>query len=260
MPGRNFNANTYRYGAFGYEKDDEVKSSGNHYSFSDYGYDPRLMRRWRPDPLTAKLASWSPYVFALNNPINVIDEDGMWPKWIHNRIIKMAFKGVLTADQIKILQKASLHTDVKPGAQTPENSPEHYMSKPGQDPNQAATESEKFIGDKKEEFKAKEGDDALFALGEGMHTIMDQTSPAHEGSQVWEGVNWKKPGTIFKALGHVAKEVNLFRKDEGKLKQAAENIKKYYEAAVQEKAAAATSEGGTPYEPGQEPSATPFGG
>jgi len=31
---------TYRYGFNGYEKDDEVKGSGNHYSFSDFGYDP----------------------------------------------------------------------------------------------------------------------------------------------------------------------------------------------------------------------------
>jgi len=30
----------HTYGFNGYEKDDEVKGSGNHYSFSDFGYDP----------------------------------------------------------------------------------------------------------------------------------------------------------------------------------------------------------------------------
>src|SRR5215204_5109147 len=35
----------YRYGFNGHEQDNEVKGEGNHYSFGDYGYDPRLGRR-----------------------------------------------------------------------------------------------------------------------------------------------------------------------------------------------------------------------
>jgi hypothetical protein len=64
------------YGAFGYEKDDEVKGSGNHLAFGDYGYDPRTGRRWTPDAHSKNYPFISPYAFALNSPINVIDPDG----------------------------------------------------------------------------------------------------------------------------------------------------------------------------------------
>jgi len=200
---------------------------------------PRLVQFWSPDPKANKLPSWSPYAFTLDNPVNVIDEDGQWPTWVHNRIIKMAFKGVLTEQEIKTLQRASWNTDNKEGAQRPENSPEHYMRMPGQDAQEAAQKSVDFINKKKEKYKAEADKDALFALGEGMHTIMDETSPAHRGSQLWEGINWKKPGSLLKALGHLTKELDLFRKDEDKVREAAKNIREYYERAVKEKKEAA---------------------
>lgn len=77
MPGRNFNSNSYRYGMMGFEKDDEIKGSGNHYSFGDYGYDPRLVRRWIPDPLQKKYPSLSPYSVFNNNPIIYKDVNGL---------------------------------------------------------------------------------------------------------------------------------------------------------------------------------------
>jgi len=76
QPGRNFNSSDYRFGFGGYEKDDEIKGSGNHYSFSDYGYDPRLIRRWQVDPLSFKYAHQSPYAVFNNNPIIFVDPDG----------------------------------------------------------------------------------------------------------------------------------------------------------------------------------------
>ncbi|KAB2859612.1 MAG: hypothetical protein F9K09_01455 [Flavobacteriales bacterium] len=76
MPGRSFSSNSYRYGAFGFEKDDEVKGSGNHYSFSDYGYDPRLIKRWQIDPQTKAYPWQSPYSAFNNNPIFYVDPTG----------------------------------------------------------------------------------------------------------------------------------------------------------------------------------------
>jgi RHS repeat-associated protein len=78
MPGRVWTSDSagYRYGFNGKEKDSEVKGNGNHISFGDYGYDPRLGRRWRPDPLTAKYVSLSSYASFANNPIIFIDVDG----------------------------------------------------------------------------------------------------------------------------------------------------------------------------------------
>ena len=76
MPGRSYSSNSYRYGFGGHEKDDEVKGSGNHLSFGDYGYDPRTGRRWRPDPYESSYVPISPYSYALNNPIKFTDSDG----------------------------------------------------------------------------------------------------------------------------------------------------------------------------------------
>ena len=75
MPGRTFTgSNKYRYSFNGMEKDDEVKGSGNHYSFGDFGYDPRLGRRWNIDPV---IKHWeSGYATFANNPIWFIDPDG----------------------------------------------------------------------------------------------------------------------------------------------------------------------------------------
>ncbi len=82
----NGNSGEYRFGFSGYERDDEVAGSGNHYSFSSYGYDPRLGRRWRTDPKAAMLPHLSPYLYGLNNPINVIDPDGEFPILINGRV------------------------------------------------------------------------------------------------------------------------------------------------------------------------------
>jgi hypothetical protein len=77
MPGRNYiNGSSYRYGFNGHEKDDEIKGSGNHLSFGDYGYDPRLVRRWNVDPLASKYPHQSPYTAFNNNPIYYTDPDG----------------------------------------------------------------------------------------------------------------------------------------------------------------------------------------
>lgn len=78
MPERKFNQSSknYRFGFNGFEKDDEVKGDGNHISFSDYGYDPRIGRRWNVDPLTHKFPYVTPYNFVENNSTNMIDPDG----------------------------------------------------------------------------------------------------------------------------------------------------------------------------------------
>lgn len=78
MPGRSFSAGTqYRYGFNGFENDNEVKGNGNHISFGDYGYDPRINRRISSEPLQYKYPSLSPYSVFNNNPLIYKDPNGL---------------------------------------------------------------------------------------------------------------------------------------------------------------------------------------
>ena len=79
MPGRSFSSENYRYGFGGHEKDDEVAGQGNHLSFGDYGYSPRIGRRWNVDPLIKEFPHISPYAVFANNPIYYVDPNGLAP-------------------------------------------------------------------------------------------------------------------------------------------------------------------------------------
>ena len=68
-------SDSYRWGFGGHEKDDEVKGTGNHLSFGGYGYDPRLGRRPRPDPVDQ--IGISNYAVFRNNPMLFVDPTGM---------------------------------------------------------------------------------------------------------------------------------------------------------------------------------------
>lgn len=66
----------YRYGYGGHEKDNDIKGIGNHLSFGDYGYDPRIGKRWNVEPYIKKYPSNSSYLVFANNPILFADPDG----------------------------------------------------------------------------------------------------------------------------------------------------------------------------------------
>lgn len=78
MPGRKFAAtNEYRYGFNGKELADEI-TLGN-YAFEARIYDGRLGRFLSIDPLAPKYAMLSPYCFAANSPIRLVDILGLGP-------------------------------------------------------------------------------------------------------------------------------------------------------------------------------------
>ncbi|MBI2269788.1 MAG: RHS repeat-associated core domain-containing protein [Bacteroidetes bacterium] len=78
LPGRSFvGAIDYRFGFNGKEKDDEFKTNGNSYDFGARMYDPRLGRFLSVDPLTKKYPELTPYLFANNSPILMVDVDGL---------------------------------------------------------------------------------------------------------------------------------------------------------------------------------------
>jgi len=83
MPGRNFNANSYKYGFGGKENDNEIKGSGNSLDFGERINDPRLGRWLSVDPLASNFPWQSPYTSMDNNPIYLVDPTGMGTESTH---------------------------------------------------------------------------------------------------------------------------------------------------------------------------------
>ena len=85
MPERTFSSDSYRYGAQGQEKVDEISGSGNHYEFKFREYDPRLGRFWSIDPLFRKYPWNSGYAFSENRVVDGIDLEGLEFYSVHIR-------------------------------------------------------------------------------------------------------------------------------------------------------------------------------
>jgi hypothetical protein len=78
------------------EKDDETSVKGGYYSFSDYGYESRIGRRWTLDPAANETPSVSPFVAYNDNPLNNQDPDGKRVKPLNNDGL-MAFTTLLAS-------------------------------------------------------------------------------------------------------------------------------------------------------------------
>ncbi len=76
MPGRHANTADYRYGFAGMELDNEIKGEGNSYDFGARMYDSRVGRWFVADPLEIQYPMYSPYSYAANSPMVVMDSDG----------------------------------------------------------------------------------------------------------------------------------------------------------------------------------------
>ncbi len=96
------------------------------------------------DPLAEKYPGWSPYNYVLNNPVKLYDPDGKWPKWVHNRLITIAFgNGPLNSrpgsiDQRPALKAISAYADEEFGGER--YSYRHGMKQEGQSDEEALLE------------------------------------------------------------------------------------------------------------------------
>lgn len=84
-----------------------------------------------PDPSNLSVdfslpQTWNRYAYALDNPLKVVDRNGLWPWWVHNEIINESFPGMSKQD-LQRLKDASWRMDMDPGKQEPVNSFQHGM-------------------------------------------------------------------------------------------------------------------------------------
>jgi RHS repeat-associated protein len=180
----------------GKERDTEsgLDNFGARYNASSMG------RFMTPDPSNLSVDFWLPqtwnrYAYALNNPLAVVDRNGLWPWYIHNEIIDEAFPG-LSKSQLQSLKTASANVDKD---QSPAGSYKHGMGN-GDAVNNTTTpgDTSDYIHQNEQTAEQVQADwiasghtgiapGAMTAFGNALHTVTDMTSPAHEGYQLWYG-------------------------------------------------------------------------
>ncbi|WP_143032150.1 hypothetical protein [Tenacibaculum sp. MAR_2009_124] len=77
VPNRHGQADSYRYGFQGQEKDDEIKGEGNSINYKFRMHDPRVGRFFAVDPLFKDYAYNSPYSFSENRVIDATELEGL---------------------------------------------------------------------------------------------------------------------------------------------------------------------------------------
>ncbi|MCD9612238.1 RHS repeat domain-containing protein, partial [Tenacibaculum maritimum] len=82
VPNRHGQADSYRYGFQGQEKDDEIKGEGNSINYKFRMHDPRVGRFFAVDPLFKEYPFNSPYAFSENFVIAGTEIEGLESEWV----------------------------------------------------------------------------------------------------------------------------------------------------------------------------------
>ncbi len=197
--------------SFGFSTKYLDKETGLYYYGFRY-YNPSTGRWLSRDPIGEHDVA-NLYVFASNAPTNKYDVLGLWGTSGHTIIVSRwlnkysSYKWIegSDVDVIGLVDQGSQIVDGDTGstldflnAQSEANSYQHAMRAPYESVASAKAKMGAFVLERvriarDEAKKARETCDleklkkALVKFGEGMHPVMDSTSPAHEGFQVWFG-------------------------------------------------------------------------
>ncbi len=190
-----YNDDTIRKQFTGYERDNETDLDFAQARM----YNNSLGRFSTEDPSNKGInteipQSWNRYIYALNNPMQYVDKNGKWPTQTHMDFINEAFSGLSTGEKADIIRGSnevdtyfgSGHWHDIPTTLLISNAYKHAMTPDGMPSSDAQNMADQWVENR---LNAAISADAyrlgLIEFGKGMHTLMDNTSPAHSGFQLY---------------------------------------------------------------------------
>jgi RHS repeat-associated protein len=202
MPGRSYNAGSYRHGFNGVEMDNEIKGVGNSYDFLFRIYDPRLGRFLSTDPLEKEYPWNSPYAFAENRPIDGRDLEGK--EW-ENFMSKFSKPGELAVKlpNIETAQIQSYKTSISNAKMSFNDFKEAFKTAP-----------QNILTNSKAEFNAPvDGEDKPSQFKVGSYIKIDIAGPMNNAYVKVVGMEEKDgsfSATFATMEGHIEKGVIKF--------------------------------------------------
>jgi RHS repeat-associated protein len=198
----------------GKERDAE---SGNDYFGARY-YSSAVGRWTSPDPSPNGVSfgnpqSWNLYAYVLNNPLRLIDNNGMWATDVHAQIVTYALQDYVSAGELNELRARQYAMDADQSNQNP-----HAMGNPGtnggapQSSADALNSMWQYVAGQMGIAQNNSGQlsqAGLDALGNAMHTLEDWTSPMHTDPNfmpmTWTG-GWGSASQLVAGFEHVSGE------------------------------------------------------
>jgi RHS repeat-associated protein len=222
----------------------ETGEAGFHFYRARF-YQPSIGRFSQEDPILFAGGSPSLYGYVRATPTTHTDPTGLWATYRHNWLLNEAFRGTLPPAELQLLMDASWYADRAP-FQDAEHSEMHAMAgirysgsifdtpRPVVS-RQSRAEAERrfnaYLCERKSTaLKMKERSLALWALGMGMHAIMDNLSPSHSGFRSWAEPTLQNG--VLPLANHMMGDTEAY--EPALLQEAISRIRVYYNEFVNE--------------------------